>query len=503
VAEMVAEQRIIGMLKVGLIQLHVFEELKQEWELKGVTHFDDITEKYVIHFPDALDRCFQQWVTMNPDGPIGSRSGFVKNMGNKGFHRVFTKGVNATRVEASRWWYKCNFSMRLDVEFPELVQSLIAMTNQIALSLDPKSSPKQKRRATEDPSQVLSVDDPYAIVPSTSPSPLPRSSPLSVPRMPPMSVPRVSPLSVPRMSAPISAPQMSSLIPGTTQGFLPNVEAMSSNSASPSQLPLVYNYVPMPTGYSTPMPLMPAEPIVTPYVVFPDVASFDHISLEFDYVPMEESFGEPPALSNSMCHMFRELADASILRGGVAATVVPTQNEAFPLEFTWEESPPSAEAFSDIEKLFKSSFTLSYYEQEIMVENQQVLPDFLDKKFQDSKNGMLRKPDRRRLLRGRIGNKLVGCAEIHLKKGNNIYLAHMAIDPEMWGTGYGKIFMGQLMSQIRKCRPDKNLIWGVVRRSNHRAMKFYQNLGAKINEKYIKRGYDPNAYVLMYWGEEM
>jgi len=157
------------------------------------------------------------------------------------------------------------------------------------------------------------------------------------------------------------------------------------------------------------------------------------------------------------------------------------------------ETPPCAEMFVQIEKLVSIALATSYYQQRIWLEL-----SYLQLRITASKNEILNQPATRRTFIGRIGDRVIGYTDLDISKGNDIEIVIFAVAPQIWGTGYADIFLQQMVNQVQEHFPKVERIWGVIRRTNRKAINFYKKF-AKIDETLIKKGYDPNMHVVMYW----
>jgi len=157
---------------------------------------------------------------------------------------------------------------------------------------------------------------------------------------------------------------------------------------------------------------------------------------------------------------------------------------------------------SILRKLFVRTFDQFYKEIEaqLKLQTNKTLFEWLQETFDEMQDEMLAKKCRCFMLcssddAAKNDNKqgIIGFLTLKEEENGSVYIAQFAIEAELKRRGYG----ARLLQYLGTIYPPGTSYWGLCRRANIPAVKFYLKQGAKFmdnEEVATKYGYDPTLY---------
>jgi ribosomal protein S18 acetylase RimI-like enzyme len=155
-----------------------------------------------------------------------------------------------------------------------------------------------------------------------------------------------------------------------------------------------------------------------------------------------------------------------------------------------------------LRELFVRSFDQFYKEIEaqLKLKTNKTLAEWLQETFDEMQEEMLTKKCRCFILcssepTAENDNKqdIIGFLILKEEENGSVYIAQCAIEAESKRRGYG----ARLLQHLATIYPSGTSYWGLCRRANIPAIKFYLKQGAKFmdnEEVATKYGYDPTLY---------
>jgi ribosomal protein S18 acetylase RimI-like enzyme len=155
-----------------------------------------------------------------------------------------------------------------------------------------------------------------------------------------------------------------------------------------------------------------------------------------------------------------------------------------------------------IRELFVRSFDQFYKEIEtqLKLKTNKSLVEWLQETFDEMQDEMLTKKCRCFMLcssddtiKNDDKQGIIGFLTLKEEEKGSVYIAQCAVDAESKRRGYG----ARLLQYLRTLYPPGTFYWGLCRRANIPAVKFYLKQGAKFmddEEVANKYGYDPKLY---------
>lgn len=157
---------------------------------------------------------------------------------------------------------------------------------------------------------------------------------------------------------------------------------------------------------------------------------------------------------------------------------------------------------SILRELFIHSLLEFYKEIEIQLKlkTDKSLPEWLNETFDDTQEEVLNRRQRCFILcsndettKTDRKQRMIGFLTLTEEEKGSVYISQIAIDAENKRRGYGT----HLLQHLRAIYPPGTFYWGLCRRVNQPAVKFYLRHGAKFiedEEAAIKYGYNPELY---------
>jgi len=142
--------------------------------------------------------------------------------------------------------------------------------------------------------------------------------------------------------------------------------------------------------------------------------------------------------------------------------------------------PDDAPILSQLRLIFVEAFLHSYQKQKIFDGTVTQLTAYLHEKFQKTEDDFYKVDpnEKSHLVVSFLDDAPIGFVEIHYPKlpFPGAYIAQLAVHPMWKAHGFGRI----LLEKARKCLQNESFFWGKVRKSNQRAISFYNHILAYL-----------------------
>ncbi len=159
--------------------------------------------------------------------------------------------------------------------------------------------------------------------------------------------------------------------------------------------------------------------------------------------------------------------------------------------FAWED-PTQLDELSrqDMESMFIASFLLQYRTHDVMHHAMDgEIKDYLTDYFVTFIQPRFSHDDAHYFLCARSEGKMIGFIFWEELSDNQAYVAELAVAPEYWRHGLGKIFMDSFSAKM----PHTQKVLLITQIENKGARKFYEALGYSPSS-YMHEGYSPEKY---------
>lgn len=152
--------------------------------------------------------------------------------------------------------------------------------------------------------------------------------------------------------------------------------------------------------------------------------------------------------------------------------------------------------------IFMESFLHSYQKQKILEGSLEQLTSYLQYNFKKTEADFLKVDpnEKSHLIVCFLDESPIGFVEVHYPKlpFPGAYIAQFAVHPMWKAQGFGRI----LLEKARKCVRNETFFWGKIRKTNHRAMMFYNNISASAGTQMTYHDDDGNMPLADYPAEE-